>query len=639
MVETREVLIKVEVDNEQAVDAVENMEGAVDKTADAVEGQESAQEGLNKATGQFTKIPIVGQLAQMIVGLKGVIVGLKGTILGFKGVKAAIVATGIGALIIGLLALVTFLTQTQKGLELVRKGAAFLGAAFDVIRDRISKVGEAITNFATAAARFFRGDLKGAAEAGRLAIDNLRDSVNGLGEEIIRETKLALDLADAFIALEKKENDLNLLNAKRSTEIQRQILITRDLTASFDEQREALAKATALELAGIRDTLALQRERVELSQKEFDRAESTEEDRAELIKERIKLEDISRNSLSRQRDLVNRLNELNARERTAQAAAATAKTTEDAAEEARLAKLEKIRQDRLDAQTEAAQDLAVFTAEQAAKELTDAEERLAAFIAVEQLKTDFLLTNDQLLADERLLLIEQFEAKKLALEVEAAQDKILRTSEDEDKLLKIRTTAEQSLTSSVSAATTERGLLGKAARRAEKAFSIKETFIKTKEGALKAYAAMAGIPIVGPVLGIIAAAAVALFGASAIAQMAGISFAGGGKIKGSQGVPKTGDKMLIRVNPGEAVVNRGQQQSLGGSSAFRRAGVPGFEHGGLVGGLSAGTQAVSLNATASGLLGDQIASILDNLPIPEVSVVDINTGIKRVKVTEDRAVF
>ncbi len=638
MVETREVLIKVEVDNEQAVDAVENMEGAVDKTAGAVEDQDIAQEGLNKTTGQFTKIPIVGQLQQMIVGLKGVIVGLKTTIIGFKGLKAAIVSTGIGALIIGLLALVTFLTQTQKGLEIVRKGAAFVGAAFDVIVDRISKVGEAITNFATAAFRFLKGDLPGAAEAGRLAIDNLKDAVTDLGAEIIRETALALSLEDAFIKLEKKETDLTLLNAKRSTEIQRQILITRDLTKSFDEQREALAKATRLELAGIRDTLALQRERVELSQLEFDRAESTEEDRAELIKERIKLEAISRDSLSRQRDLVNRLNELNARERTAQQAAATAKQTEAALEETRLAKLAKIKQDQLDAEQAAAEDLVIFTAEQNAKAITDAEERLAAFIAVEQLKTDFLLTNDELLADERLLIIEQFEAKKLALEVEAAEDKAARTTEDENNLLKIRQTAEQSLTASVSAATAERGVLGKAARRAEKAFSIKETFIKTKEGALKAYAAMAGIPIVGPVLGIIAAAAVALFGANAIAQMTGISFAGGGKIKGRRGIPKTGDKMLIRVNPGEAIVNKGQQQSIGGA-AFRRAGVPGFEHGGLVGGLSAGAQTVSLNSSASALLGDQIAIILENLPESNVSVVDINTGIARVKVTEDRAVF
>ncbi len=73
------------------------------------------------------------------------------------------------------------------------------------------------------------------------------------------------------------------------------------------------------------------------------------------------------------------------------------------------------------------------------------------------------------------------------------------------------------------------------------------------------------------------------------------TFAGGGKvvnpvslssgrITASPNVSptKSGDNVLALVKPGEVILNKSQQQRLGGSSTFRRIGVPGFADGGLV---------------------------------------------------------
>jgi hypothetical protein len=60
-----------------------------------------------------------------------------------------------------------------------------------------------------------------------------------------------------------------------------------------------------------------------------------------------------------------------------------------------------------------------------------------------------------------------------------------------------------------------------------KVLNIAITTVDTIRGAISAYSAMAGIPYVGPFLGIIAAAAVTAAGAAAVAKIASTSYGGG----------------------------------------------------------------------------------------------------------------
>lgn len=65
-----------------------------------------------------------------------------------------------------------------------------------------------------------------------------------------------------------------------------------------------------------------------------------------------------------------------------------------------------------------------------------------------------------------------------------------------------------------------------------KAASIANAIISTGEGAIKAFTAMSSIPIVGPALGAIAAAAVIAYGAYQVSNIASTQFGGGGSVGG-----------------------------------------------------------------------------------------------------------
>lgn len=95
-----------------------------------------------------------------------------------------------------------------------------------------------------------------------------------------------------------------------------------------------------------------------------------------------------------------------------------------------------------------------------------------------------------------------------------------------------------------------------------KAAAIANTIIKTYESATSAYAAMAGIPLVGPALGAAAAAAAVAAGLAnvqAIASQQVGQFASGGIVPGSN---FNGDNLNAGVNSGEMILNFSQQKQL-----------------------------------------------------------------------------
>jgi hypothetical protein len=123
--------------------------------------------------------------------------------------------------------------------------------------------------------------------------------------------------------------------------------------------------------------------------------------------------------------------------------------------------------------------------------------------------------------------------------------------------------------------------------------ALAETYANTKAAAIAAYKSLAGIPIVGPVLGVIAGAAATLYGLTQATGIQAIGFARSGrvplsgtKIKSGMGLPITrdnGDDLLVTAKRGEVILNERHQAMLGGSKTFARIGVPGFADSGLVG--------------------------------------------------------
>jgi hypothetical protein len=199
--------------------------------------------------------------------LKG---GVRKVIATFKTLKGAIAATGIGLLVIALGSLVTFFTSTQRGADKLSEALAGIGAAVDVVKDRVSLFGESVI-------KFFKGDTKG-------AIEGLKGSFKGLGDEIVRESQAAADL----------KNRLNdLLDAEREFSVQRarnNVLIREAEAAAFDESRS------------FKERIGLMEEAMRITMQQAEDEEELARQRFEAIKAQNALGESTREDLQREAD-------------------------------------------------------------------------------------------------------------------------------------------------------------------------------------------------------------------------------------------------------------------------------------------------------------------------------------------------
>jgi len=133
--------------------------------------------------------------------------------------------------------------------------------------------------------------------------------------------------------------------------------------------------------------------------------------------------------------------------------------------------------------------------------------------------------------------------------------------------------------------------------RRQQAVSVTQALINVAQGITKAIAQ-------GGILGIITGGIVSAAGLLQVQSIRAAKFEEGGKVQSGSELPgfsKSGDNTLALVKPGEAVLNQRQQLAIGGPEILRRAGVPGFATGGVVGapepnvsGLNGGLDLVGL---------------------------------------------
>lgn len=162
---------------------------------------------------------------------------------GLKILKIALISTGIGAIVVVLGSLVAYLTKTQKGTEFLSNAMAGLGAAINVIIDRVAKFGGALV-------KVFSDDFKGAAQ-------DMKATFAGIGDELQREIKLAYELNDISQQLEKQEVMLNMQRAASRKEIERLKMISDDTTKSAKERIAAAKQASEMEQADMKQQIEL----------------------------------------------------------------------------------------------------------------------------------------------------------------------------------------------------------------------------------------------------------------------------------------------------------------------------------------------------------------------------------------------
>jgi hypothetical protein len=265
-----------------------NVNSAIQDVQTGVEGTSGAVSGL---TNQLDKMT-----GGAISGFRNLTSGVKNGVTGLKSFKVALAATGIGLLLVAIGTLVSYFTSTKKGAEQLKVATAALGAAFDVLRDRVSKIGGALV-------KFFTGDFSG-------ALADVKDSFTGITDEIIRETKAASDLERAMNRLKDEEREFTKARAQTNLEISKARLLAEDDTLTVEERINALQRAVELEQKTVDEQIRLAEERLRITEAQVGLSNSLEDDLQRVAEAEAAVLDLQSASLRTQKRLQTELNSL-----------------------------------------------------------------------------------------------------------------------------------------------------------------------------------------------------------------------------------------------------------------------------------------------------------------------------------------
>ena len=241
-----------------------------------------------------------GNIAFMGVSLNSVKAGFQKVATAAKAsfatIKAGIMSTGIGALLIAFTALVTYLTNTKRGADKLSQAFAGISAVANVLTDRLSKVGEAISYV-------FSGEFRKAGEA-------LKGTFSGIADEIEREVTAMVELEKRTQRLRDADNAFMVQKAATRQEIEKARLIAEDETKSAKERLTNLKKALELEAETTKQEIELAKERVAIQREEMAISENMAVDEEKLAQLKVALIETETASIKMRRRVVTEVNAL-----------------------------------------------------------------------------------------------------------------------------------------------------------------------------------------------------------------------------------------------------------------------------------------------------------------------------------------
>lgn len=292
-----------------------------------------------------------GELVQLAAANRAAASSTNSGTVALKGFKIALVATGIGAILVALGSFVAFLTKSQRGLDKVNVALKAVGAVMDVVVDRAVAVGEklfkafenpqqavkdlwkaiqenvvnrfqglvllanATGRSLQAAFRLDFSELKTSAIEAAKALgqvstglspeqqERIAKSIKGVGDEMKEEAKAAADLEKASQKLRDTEIGFITAKANLTREIEKRRLAVKDENLSNAERLKSLNEAVALEDALLKEEKSIATERARISQAEIDLGESTADQLRENQELQAKVIELETQTLKRQRTI------------------------------------------------------------------------------------------------------------------------------------------------------------------------------------------------------------------------------------------------------------------------------------------------------------------------------------------------
>jgi chemotaxis protein histidine kinase CheA len=330
-----EVYIKGKFDTKDAEKSAKKLKEDIKDTKVELDGVTDAAD---KATGG------------MVSGFKSGLQSVKGVIKGFKTLRGAIIATGLGALVVLIGSLAAAFTRSEEGQNKFAKLMGVIGSVTGVVMDRIANLGEAIIGafenpkealmsfvnllknqvvnrftgllelvpkLGKAVNLLFSGQFK---EAGKVATDAVGKIVlgventterlvgatkaaQGLIKEIQKESKAAAKIADQRAKAEKMQRDLIVQRAE--AERDRAELMEKAIDKENFTLQERIAfteQAAALEEEITNKEIAAAQLRLQAKIAENALGKSTKEDLEEEAQLKAELIQLETNKLNRQKE-------------------------------------------------------------------------------------------------------------------------------------------------------------------------------------------------------------------------------------------------------------------------------------------------------------------------------------------------
>jgi hypothetical protein len=442
-------VIEIKGDATDAINALKQVGIEAQKTQKQAEASNEAitdgLEALDKRTGGA------------VSAFKSLQGGLKSAISSFKTLKGAIIATGLGALLVAVTSLVAYFKETERGADAFRVIMGTLGAVTGKLMDVIIGLGEALfkafsdpkqalIDFGNAIRENITNRVEGMLEllpalgkaiklalsgefkeAGKVAADAVGkvtlgvenvtdkvgaavDSVKAFGQSLIDAGKEGARVAEILNQVERAERELIVQRAQANKQINEQRFIANDLTKTTEERIAALEAANKLEEEVLNKELKTQRQRVAALKAQADISESNKETLNEIAQAEARVADLETASIGRRREMGMQVQTLRKEQQTA--LDAQIKAEQD---------LARLQQDSLDAYNNA-QGAALDKAYDML--LTDQQREINAV----RDKYFALLQLDELSAQERLAL-----EQKMNDEILAINQKTSKAKSDIDK--------------------------------------------------------------------------------------------------------------------------------------------------------------------------------------------------------------
>ena len=281
----KKVYIDFELKYKEAVANLDEMQKEYSKLEKEVAKTKDTQEELGGVLDKTT--------GGAITKFKGLKSSLGGVIKSFKTLRGAIIATGIGALIVAVGSLTAMFSRSEEGQNKFAKILTQLGVIAGNVMDIFSDLGKVVFNV-------FTGNFKAAGEA----LNEVTEGIKNFGEETRKEIELAGELSDMRAKADIEERKLITERA----EANRRVAELREKAAdkenvSVQERIEAIKEAGRIEEEITQKEIEAARLRFEAKQLETSLAESTKEDLDEEARLKARLTELETGRLKIQKAL------------------------------------------------------------------------------------------------------------------------------------------------------------------------------------------------------------------------------------------------------------------------------------------------------------------------------------------------